>query len=52
MSYCNTRQCGPNGQNLLAFHPTQISVLHALIASQPGSCLGTPGDLVFGNGFD
>ena len=34
MSYCNQLQCGPTGQNVLQFHPTQVSTLNALIAAE------------------
>ncbi|MFI4969416.1 MAG: M12 family metallo-peptidase [Lysobacterales bacterium] len=52
MSYCNVRQCGPGGQNVLQFHPTQISVLSALIAQNTPSCLAASSDVIFRNGFD
>ncbi len=51
MSYCNTMQCGPTGQNVLQFHPTQVTTLNALI-SQNASCLAaSSGDTIFRNGF-
>lgn len=52
MSYCNTRQCGPGGQNVLQFHPTQISVISILIAQNTPSCLAASADMIFQNGFD
>ncbi|HEY0180110.1 MAG TPA: hypothetical protein VGC30_10830, partial [Dokdonella sp.] len=52
MSYCNTIGCGPNGQNVLQFHPTQIGVLTALVAQNTPSCLRVSVDEIFGNGFD
>lgn len=54
MSYCNVGGThGANcGQNVLQFHPTQITVLNALIAQNTPSCLGTAVDLIFKNGFD
>jgi len=53
MSYCNTMQCGPTGQNVLQFHPTQVTTLNALIAQNTPSCLATTGgDEIFRNGFD
>ena len=55
MSYCNTS--GPNsadcGQNVLQFHPTQITTLSALINQNTPSCLAFGGgDLIFSDGFD
>jgi hypothetical protein len=53
MSYCNTMQCGPTGQNVLQFHPTQVTTLNALIGQNTPSCLATSGgDTIFSNGFD
>lgn len=53
MSYCNQLSCGPTGQNVLQFHPTQVTTLNALIAQNTPSCLATSGgDEIFGNGFD
>lgn len=54
MSYCNQLQCGPDGQNVMFLHPTQINVLNALIAQNTPSCLtpGGGGDLIFRNGFN
>jgi hypothetical protein len=55
MSYCNVGGTnGANcGQNVLQFHPTQVSTLNALIAQNTPSCLATTGgDGIFGNGFD
>ncbi|MGH8173187.1 MAG: M12 family metallo-peptidase, partial [Rhodanobacteraceae bacterium] len=52
MSYCNQLSCGPNGQNVLIFHPTQINVLNALIAQNTPGCLSAVTELIFRNGFD
>ena len=52
MSYCNARQCGPGGQNVLQFHPTQIGVMSMLIAQNTPSCLAASADMIFKNGFD
>jgi metallopeptidase family M12-like protein len=53
MSYCNVMQCGPTGQNVLQFHPTQVTTLNALIAQNTPSCLATSGgDTIFADGFD
>ena len=55
MSYCNVGGTnGANcGQNVLQFHPTQVTTLNALIAQNTPSCLATTGgDEIFGNGFD
>ena len=52
MSYCNQHQCGPTGQNVAQFHPTQITVLNAYIALNTATCLNTTSDIIFGNGFD
>ena len=54
MSYCN--QQAPNGancgQNVLQFHPTQVTTLGALIAQNTPSCLSTTADEIFRDGFD
>jgi hypothetical protein len=52
MSYCNLNQCGPTGQNVAQFHPTQIGVLNVLIAQHTPSCLAEGSDRIFFNGFD
>jgi hypothetical protein len=52
MSYCNQHQCGPTGQNVAVFHPTQITVLNAYIALNTPTCLSTTNDIIFRNGFD
>ena len=53
MSYCNVMQCGSTGQNVLQFHPTQVSTLNTLIAQNTPSCLVTTGgDEIFRSGFD
>jgi hypothetical protein len=52
MSYCNTMQCGSTGQNVLQFHPTQVTTLNALIAQNTPSCLATISDGIFRNGFE
>lgn len=53
MSYCNQIGCGPSGQNVLQFHPTQVTVLSALIAQNTPGCLSpNGGDIIFRNGFD
>ena len=52
MSYCNVRGCGSNGQNVLQFHPTQITVLAALVAQNTPSCLAPATDLLFRSGFE
>lgn len=54
MSYCNSLNggCGSNHQNVLQFHPTQITTLNALIAQNTPSCLSLGSDLIFRNGFD
>jgi hypothetical protein len=54
MSYCNTgAPQGANcGQNVLQFHPTQVSTLGALIAQNTPSCLNTSVDEIFRDGFD
>jgi hypothetical protein len=53
MSYCNVQQCG-SGQNVLQFHPTQVTTLNALIGQNTPSCLATSAgtDEIFGNGFE
>jgi len=54
MSYCNLSSvsgCASGTQNLMQFHPTQISkVLLPDIAAAPLGCLNT-NDVVFSNGF-
>ena len=52
MSYCNQLQCGPTGQNVLQFHPTQVTVLNTLIAQNTPLCLSATTDVIFRNGFD
>lgn len=52
MSYCNLIQCGSGGQNVLQFHPTQITVLNTLITQNTPSCISAMTDLIFRNGFD
>jgi len=52
MSYCNQLQCGPTGQNVLQFHPTQVTVLNTLIAQNTPSCLSSTTDVIFRDGFD
>jgi len=52
MSYCNQLQCGPSGQNVLQFHPTQVNTLNALIAQNTPACLSATTDLIFADGFD
>jgi hypothetical protein len=52
MSYCNTMQCGPTGQNVLQFHPTQVTTLNALIAQNTPTCLATTGIEIFRDGFE
>jgi hypothetical protein len=48
MSYCNLRGCGPDGQNVLLFHPTQLSkVLMPDITAAPIGCLNTTDDIFF-----
>ena len=51
MSYCNINGCGSDGQNVLQFHPAQITVLSAvLIAQNTPSCLAaTSADAIFRN---
>ena len=51
MSYCNIKGCPSKGsQNVLQFHPTQITTLTNIIANE-ASCLGAS-DLIFANGFE
>jgi hypothetical protein len=54
MSYCNTS--APNGascgQNVLQFHPTQITKLLGLINANTPSCLSPTADQIFKDGFD
>jgi hypothetical protein len=54
MSYCNQPATnGANcGQNVLQFHPTQITSMLGLIASHTPSCLSVSTDVIFKNGFD
>jgi hypothetical protein len=52
MSYCNQLSCGPMGQNVAQFHPTQIATLSALIAGNTPSCLSPDANIIFRNGFD
>ena len=53
MSYCNViLGCGPDQQNVLQFHPTQINnVLLPAITASPSGCLNATDD-IFYNGFD
>ncbi|MGA9829097.1 MAG: M12 family metallo-peptidase [Rhodanobacteraceae bacterium] len=50
MSYCNLNSCG--GQNVMQFHPTEITKLSALISANTPSCLTEGGDALFANGFE
>lgn len=52
MSYCNLIGCGSGGQNVLQFHPTQVTTLSALIAQNTPACIGSSTDEVFSDGFD
>ncbi|MBO9661434.1 M12 family metallo-peptidase [Dokdonella sp.] len=52
MSYCNLIGCGANGQNVLQFHQTQVTVLSALIAQNTPSCIAASADEIFSSGFD
>ncbi|WP_300616050.1 M12 family metallo-peptidase [Dokdonella sp.] len=52
MSYCNMIQCGSGGQNVLQFHPTQVTTLSALIAQNTPACILPKADPIFRNGFD
>jgi hypothetical protein len=54
MSYCNAgAPQGANcGQNVLQFHPTQVTTIGALIAQNTPSCLSTTSDEIFKSGFD
>ena len=52
MSYCHTRGCGPDGQNVLQFHPTHVAALSVLVAQNTPSCLAPGGDLIFEDGFE
>jgi hypothetical protein len=52
MSYCNIAGCGANHQNVLAFHPTQVSTLSVLIAQHTPSCLAPYSDVIFRSGFE
>jgi hypothetical protein len=52
MSYCNftsVSHCAAGTQNLLQFHPTQITVLDNFI-NQQSACVGAT-DEIFFNGF-
>jgi hypothetical protein len=51
MSYCNIKGCPTAGsQNVLQFHPTQITALTGIVATE-SSCLASS-DEIFGNGFE
>ena len=51
MSYCNIKGCPTKGsQNVLQFHPTQITALGSIITAE-SSCLGAS-DIIFANGFE
>jgi hypothetical protein len=51
MSYCNIKGCPTAGsQNLLQFHPAQISVLSANINSE-AACINS-NDVIFADGFE
>lgn len=52
MSYCNINGCGSAGQNVLQFHPAQITVLSVLVAQNTPSCLAPSVDAIFRNSFD
>jgi hypothetical protein len=52
MSYCNNIECGPDGQNVLQFHPTHIGVLSVLVAQNTPSCLVVGSDVIFEDGFE
>jgi hypothetical protein len=52
MSYCNIAGCGSDHQNVLVFHPTQVSTLTTLIAQHTPSCLAPFSDLIFKGTFD
>jgi hypothetical protein len=52
MSYCNIASCGPDHQNVLVFHPTQVATLSVLIAQHTPSCLNPFSDVIFRNGFE
>lgn len=49
MSYCNLNGCG---QDVLQFHPTQVTTLSVLIGINTPTCLMRDGDAIFANGFD
>jgi metallopeptidase family M12-like protein len=55
MSYCNFSSCGPDGQNVLQFHPTHITkvLLPAITTAVTANatCLNTTDDVFF-SGFD
>lgn len=52
MSYCNLNRCGPTGQNVLQFHPVQVTQLRGYIAAQQTSCMATVSDVIFRSGFE
>jgi hypothetical protein len=52
MSYCNIHGCGPTGQNVAVFHPTQIATVSALIVANTPRCIRPFVDPVFFNGFE
>ena len=54
MSYCHVGGShGANcGQDVMQFHPTQVTALSTLIAQHTGSCLVVVTDQIFRDGFD
>ncbi len=52
MSYCNMISCGSTHQNVLQFHPTQITTLSALLAQNTPACIAVNNDQIFDDGFD
>lgn len=52
MSYCNLLGCGSGGQNVLQFHPTQVTTLSALIAQNTPACISASADQIFRDGFE
>ena len=52
MSYCNVAGCGSDHQNVLVFHPTQVSTLSTLIAQHTPSCLAPFSDVIFRGTFE
>jgi hypothetical protein len=52
MSYCNIAGCGSDHQNVLVFHPTQVSTLSVLIAQHTPSCLNPFADVIFRSSFE